>query len=88
MYQFQQKLKNLKQALKVWNRTHFGNIQESKQKLEQQMKALQQMFILEGRTEEQIQQEQLLWNQIEDRQKQEEILWRKKSRISWLKDGE
>lgn len=60
MYQFQQKLKNLKQVLKVWNQTHFGNIQESKQKLEQQMKALQQTFILEGRTEEQTQQEQIL----------------------------
>lgn len=88
MYQFQQKLKNLKQVLKIWNRTHFGNIQESRQKLEQQMKALQQIFILEGSIEEQIQQEQTLWNQIEERQKQEEILWRQKSRISWLKDGE
>eukprot|EP00253_Pinus_taeda_P006105 PITA_06105 len=88
MYQFQQKLKHLKQKLKIWNRTHFGNIQESKKKLEQQMKALQQTFILEGCTEEQIQQEQTLWNQIEERQKQEEILWRQKSRISWLKEGE
>jgi len=88
MYQFQQKLKNLKHTLKAWNRTHFGNIQESQQKLEQQMRALQQKFILEGRTEEQTQQEQILWNQIEERQKQEDVLWRQKSRISWLKDGE
>eukprot|EP00253_Pinus_taeda_P004296 PITA_04296 len=56
MYQFQQKLKHLKQTLTIWNRNHFGNIQESRQKLEQQMKSLQQTFILEGRTEEQIQQ--------------------------------
>eukprot|EP00253_Pinus_taeda_P024539 PITA_24539 len=88
MYQFQQKLKHLKQTLKIWNRNHFGNIQESRQKLEQQMKALQQTFFLEGCTEEQIQQEQVLWNQIEERKKQEEILWRQKSRISWLKEGE
>jgi len=88
MYQFQQKLKNLKYALKAWNRNRFGNIQEQRQQLEQQMKELQQKFILEGRTEEQIKQEQELWHQIEERQKQEEILWRQKSRISWLKDGE
>jgi len=60
MYQFQQKLKNLKYALKAWNHNHFGNIQENRQQLEQQMKELQQKFILEGLTEEQIQQEQEL----------------------------
>lgn len=88
MYQFQQKLKNLKQVLKSWNRTQFGNIQENRQRLEKQMEALQQTLIQEGRSEEQTQQDQILWNQIEERRRQEEILWHQKSRISWLKEGE
>eukprot|EP00253_Pinus_taeda_P035742 PITA_35742 len=87
MYQFQQKLKNLKYVIKVWNRTNFGNIQEKHSQLEQQMHILQQTLILEGRSEEQAQQEQILWNQIEEHRKQEEILWRQKSRINWLKEG-
>ena len=52
MFQFQQKLKNLKQVLKVWNRTQFGNIFENRKKLEQQMRSVQQTIILEGRAEE------------------------------------
>jgi len=52
MFQFQQKLKNLKQVLKAWNRTQFGNIFENRKKLELQMSSLQQTIILEGRTEE------------------------------------
>ncbi len=67
MFQFQQKLKNLKQVLKVWNRTQFGNIFENKKKLEQQMCSLQQTIILEGRTEEHAHQEQILWTEIEAR---------------------
>jgi len=88
MYQFQQKLKNLKQVLKNWNRTQFGNIQVNHQKLEKQMEALQQTIIREGWTKDQSQQEQILWNQIEEWRQQEEILWRQKSRINWLKEGE
>lgn len=81
MYQFQQKLKNLKEALKVWNRNQFGNIFENKKKLEQQMSSLQQTIILEERTKEKGNQEQTLWNKIETCREQEEILWRQKSRI-------
>ena len=88
MYKFQQKLKHLKQALKSWNHTHFGNIFDHQKELEQQMKSLQQSIILGGRTEEFAQQEQDLLSKIEARQHQEEILWRQKSRIKWLKEGE
>jgi len=49
MFQLQQKLKHLKQALKSWNRTQFGNIFENQKELEQQMTSLQQRIILEGR---------------------------------------
>jgi len=88
MFQFQQKLKNLKQVLKIWNQTQFGNIFEHRKKLEQQMCSLQQNIILEGRTKELAQQEQTLWTENEARKQQEEILWRQKSRIRWLKEGE
>jgi len=86
MFQFQQKLKYLKQVLKTWNRTQFGNIFDQRKALEQQMYMLQQCIISEGRMEDYALQEQILLNQTETRKKQEETLWRKKSRIRWLKD--
>eukprot|EP00253_Pinus_taeda_P015416 PITA_15416 len=88
MFKFQQKLRHLKQVLKVWNKTHFGNITDSRQKLEQEMSTLQQAIILEGRTEELANKEQSLWTTLEARRSQEEILWCQKSRIRWLKEGE
>jgi len=64
MFQFQQKLKSLKQVLKNWNHTQFGNIFEQRKKLEQQMCTLQQKIIMEGRTEDRAHQEQILWTKI------------------------
>lgn len=81
MFQFQQKLRHLKQVLKVWNKTQFGNILETRKKLEQNMCSLQQTIILEGRTEELADNEHSLWTEIEARRLQEEILWLQKSRI-------
>jgi hypothetical protein len=37
MYRFQQKLKNLKQTLKLWNKQTFGSIFDSQKQLSQQM---------------------------------------------------
>jgi exonuclease III len=41
MYRFQQKLKNLKQILKLWNKQTFGNIFDSQKQLSEQMRAIQ-----------------------------------------------
>jgi len=41
MYWFQQRLKNLKQHLKTWNKSTFGNIFQVQENLKQQMQTLQ-----------------------------------------------
>jgi hypothetical protein len=41
MYRFQQKLKNFKQHLKLWNKENFGNILEAQRILNEQMMQLQ-----------------------------------------------
>jgi hypothetical protein len=41
MYRFQQKLKNLKQILKLWNKKTFGNIFDSQKQLSEQMSEIQ-----------------------------------------------
>lgn len=75
MFQFQQNLKYLKQVLKTWNRTQFGNIFDQRKALEQQMNTLQQCIVSEGRTEDYALQEQALLNQIETQRQQGETLW-------------
>jgi hypothetical protein len=88
MYRFQQRLKNFKQRLKLWNKQNFGNIFEAQRHLNDQMNLLQMQIRNHGLTEELKEQENLLKQQLEERRSQEEVLWRQKSHIQWLKEGE
>lgn len=51
MYQFQQKLKNLKNNIKHWNKLTFGNIFQAQSTLDQEMKKIQQRIITEERSQ-------------------------------------
>jgi hypothetical protein len=88
MYKFQQRLKNFKQLLKLWNKTTFGNIFQRMQEIESRLEALQRTFISGTRTTDLMKEEEELRTKLEERKKQEEILWRQKSRVQWLKEGE
>jgi len=67
MYKFQQKLKNLKEKIKQWNRSTFSNIFQVQHSLEQAMQKLQQRIIAEGRSETIAEQERQLQMQISER---------------------
>jgi hypothetical protein len=41
MFRFQQRLKNFKQSLKLWNRQHLGNIFKAQRNLKDQMESIQ-----------------------------------------------
>eukprot|EP00253_Pinus_taeda_P036190 PITA_36190 len=88
MARFQKKLKLLKEEIKCWNKTTFGNIFKEKEKLLQELKNTQQRIILEGRSTELAQKEQEMEEKLLERDRQEEVSWRQKSRIRWLKEGE
>ena len=79
MYRFQQKLKNLKQTLKIWNQNTFGNIFDAQKQLSAQLEVIQQQIRLQGFTNELKAQETKLNQQLEVRKKQEEILWKQKA---------
>eukprot|EP00253_Pinus_taeda_P002690 PITA_02690 len=92
MFQFQQKLKNLKFHIKQWNQSTFGNIFQAQTTLNKEMKELQQKIIIEGRSEQLSEQETHLQSQILERDKQEEVLWKQKSHevekaVHQLKEG-
>jgi hypothetical protein len=88
MFRFQQKLKNLKHTLKLWNKHTFGNIFNSQKQLREQLGELQLQIRQQGLTDELRSQEMEITQQLEDRKRQEEILWKQKSRVQWLKEGE
>jgi hypothetical protein len=50
MYQFQQKLKYIKQCIKIWNKEVFEDIFKAHNQLEQDMDRLHDDMIREGRT--------------------------------------
>jgi hypothetical protein len=85
---FQQRLKNFKQRLKLWNKKTFGNIFEAQQQLNEQMQLLQIQIRNQGITEELGGQEALISQKLDERRVQEEILWRQKSRVQWLQEGD
>jgi hypothetical protein len=64
MYKFQQKLKNLKQHLKSWNKSTFGNIFHTQEILNQQIQDLQQQIRLQGFTDSLKDQESILNKQL------------------------
>jgi hypothetical protein len=76
MYRFQQKLKNLKQTLKLWNKQTFGSIFDSQKQLSKQMEEIQIQIREQGLANELKAQELRVAQQIEERKRQEEILWK------------
>jgi hypothetical protein len=88
MYRFQQKLKNLKQSLRLWNKNTFGDIFESQRQLADRMSEIQNQIRTRGLTIELKDQEEIVNQQLAARKRQEEILWKQKSCIRWLKEGE
>ena len=48
MYKFQQKLKYIKEQVKIWNKEHFGNIHLEKQQIEFQLADIQRTIMQEG----------------------------------------
>jgi len=61
---FQRKLKRLKGEIKSWNNSIFGNIFKAKDRLNQDMKDIQQKMLAEGCSEELAQKEQYIESQI------------------------
>ncbi|KAG6635682.1 hypothetical protein CIPAW_11G060000, partial [Carya illinoinensis] len=74
------KIKTIKEALKLWNKVHFGRIQEKIKQLESEITHLQSS----QPNPKSIQKENQLKIQLQDQLRHEETLWRQKSRINWL----
>jgi hypothetical protein len=79
-YSLTKKLKATKNALKTWNKHHFGHIQSRISTLTRQLDIIQQSTTSEQSLQAEISIKQDLTNLF----LQEEILWKNKSRETWL----
>ena len=76
MFNFQQKLKQVKENLKKWNKETFGNIMTKKLCLEAQIGEIQVRAMEDRYGDEAHNQEGEIIKELAQREKQEEILWR------------
>jgi hypothetical protein len=52
MFKLYKKLKHIKYKLREWNKEFFGNINQEKKSIEDIMRILEEVFIVEGYTED------------------------------------
>eukprot|EP00253_Pinus_taeda_P033970 PITA_33970 len=88
MFNLQKKLRIIKEKIKEWNRTVFGDIFKEKTRIEENLEQIHKDWASGHSNEEYAEQEKSLTPQWHDRCRQEETLWKQKSRIQWLKEGE
>lgn len=75
-----QKVKAVKQALRIWNKHHFGIIQDNIRQILHSIDEVQQLpATLENRTYE-----DNLHEALQEQLRREEVLWKQKSREEWL----
>jgi len=88
MYQFQHKLKYIKEKIKKWNQEVFRNILQAKKQIEKQLEEIQSISMAGDLTEDIREKERILLLELNKTEKQEEIMWKQKSRNHWLREGD
>jgi len=88
MYKLQGKLRYIRNKIKAWNVTVFGNIFKEKAKIEEQLEQIHKGWITGDSDLDSGDQENILMQQWQLRCQQEKTLWKQKSRIQWLKERE
>jgi hypothetical protein len=88
MFILSQKLKILKQKLRVWNKTVFGNVQNMVKVAEQNIAHLQSVMDANGITDSLMEQHKDAQFQLENALQIEEEYWREKSKVAWHLNGD
>jgi hypothetical protein len=77
MFILSQKLKILKEKLKVWNKTCFGNVHENVNSAELKLQQIQQQIQDSGHTDALLNEEKIASNLLEDALNKQELFGKK-----------
>ena len=88
MYKLQGKMRYIRNKIKAWNVTFFGNIFKEKAKIEEQLEQIHKGWITGDSNLDSANQEIFLLQQWQLRFQQEETIWKQKSHVQWLKEWE
>jgi hypothetical protein len=88
MFILNQKLKKVKENLKVWNKSVFGNIHSNVKNATAKVDSIQQDIDTFGPTDDLIDQERLAKIDLENVLNMDEIFWKEKAKVKWHCDGE
>lgn len=87
-YKLNVKLRMLKQKLKDWSKTTFGEMTNKKNSLLEELAGIDLTMESRDLTEEEMMVRATIVVELEDMAKNEEAKWRQKSRVLWLKQGD
>ncbi|WJX14219.1 hypothetical protein P8452_04514 [Trifolium repens] len=88
MYVLTQKLKMLKNKLKVWNKTCFGNVHDNVIAAELKLQHIQQQIQNNGHTDALLRDEKMASTLYEDALNKQEVFWQERARLNWHLEGD
>ncbi|KAK2424165.1 hypothetical protein QL285_034553 [Trifolium repens] len=88
MYVLSQKLKMLKDKLRVWNKSCFGNVHENVISAELKLQQIQQQIQNNGHTDALLLDEKIASNLYEDALNKQEVFWQERASLNWHLEGD
>ncbi|PNX99831.1 ribonuclease H, partial [Trifolium pratense] len=88
MFILSQKLKLLKNKLKIWNKQSFGNVHDFVISTEQKLQHIQDQIQQNGHTVALLAEEKLASNAYEEALNRQEIFWQEKAKLNWHLEGD
>ncbi|WJX32857.1 hypothetical protein P8452_21136 [Trifolium repens] len=88
MFVLCKKLKILKEKLKEWNKSTFGDIHNNVKVSEQNLQNIQHQIDLNGHNDSLMQQEKLAHISLDSALDLEECFWKEKARVNWHLEGD
>ncbi|KAK2429733.1 hypothetical protein QL285_028147 [Trifolium repens] len=88
MYILTQKLKILKDRLRVWNKSCFGNVHANVTAAEDKLHQIQLQIQQNGHTDALLFEEKLAAKLYEDALNKQEVFWQERARLNWHLEGD
>lgn len=88
MFVLSKKLKVLKEKLKIWNKTCFGDVHKLVRDTEQKVQLIQDQIQTNGHTDTLLEEENLALREYEDALNRQEVFWKERANLNWHLEGD